>query len=230
MPLKGVVGVAPCVSVISPLRRCIMVGSKFGHWLVEGPAPNKHGKKRWVCKCECGTIKAVQETHLIHSQSTNCGCVRRSNMTKHGGSYSKTYSSWKGLRSRCQKSNRNARYNQKGIKVCDRWIKFENFLADMGERPFDGAQVDRINNNGDYTPENCRWASKDENNINKDNTRYVWYMGHQLTLRQLAEKTGLRLATLRNRHSRGWSDEKIVSPYKNSPVRAEVLRERRPCE
>ena len=97
------------------------------------------------------------------------------------------------------------RYGGRGISVCDRWMDFLNFYKDMGPRP-DGKQIDRIDNDGDYCPENCRWATRSENSRNKRNSQFVTYEGVRMTLMEASEKSGISFSALWNRLQKGDSD------------------------
>jgi hypothetical protein len=124
-----------------------------------------------------------------------------------------TYQSWRHIFQRCYNPKHNAynRYGGRGIKVCDRWLEsYENFLLDMGERPI-GMYLDRIDNNGDYTPENCRWATPKEQARNKRNNHLLTYNGETRCLAEWAEITGIHPQTLINRIRNGWDVPKALT-------------------
>jgi len=155
-----------------------LVGKQFSRWTVLSRGPNSDaGQTRWFCRCACGTMGLVQAASLKRADGIgSCGCaklellIKRS--TKHGhatNGISPTYHSWAGMKARCldPHSTHYKYYGKKGVKVCDRWRNsFENFLADMGEKPRKRS-LDRINTYGDYSPENCRWATPKEQASNK---------------------------------------------------------------
>ena len=133
-------------------------------------------------------------------------------MTRINGQITPTYLSWQRMKSRCSNPNAVdfARYGGRGIQVCDRWHSFENFLADMGERP-EGLQLDRINNDGNYEPRNCRWVSKKENARNRSSNIQLTVNCETHTAIEWSEKTGISAAIILGRISRGWDHEKAVS-------------------
>lgn len=134
---------------------------------------------------------------------------------------SAAYQSWLSMRHRCLNEKHDAypRYGGRGIKVCERWDSFENFLADMGERP-DGTSIDRVNNDGDYEPGNCRWATTQEQFANRRNTRLITYQGVTQTLAELARSVGVARATLHRRIFRsGLSVEEALAIPLNPPHR-----------
>lgn len=159
----------------------IKIGDKFSKLtVVDFVGVNKHRKRVWLCRCDCGNMTSVTTGQLIGHHSTSCGCTRLQNSikatkisnTKHGMKGTKEYKAWSEMKQRC--INKNAQqyknYGARGIKVCDRWLQsFENFYADMGKAP-DGFSIDRIDVNGDYCPENCRWVTNSVQSRNKRNS------------------------------------------------------------
>ena len=153
-----------------------VTGEQYGRWTVLGDCASK-GRKRYVkCRCECGTVRSVQLCHLKRKASLSCGCLHRElksngfHMT-HGcarkGLHSPEYRSWEAMlrRVRATEGKHYRDYVLRGITICERWIMFENFLADMGPRPF-GTSIDRVNNDGNYEPSNCRWATARQQRLN----------------------------------------------------------------
>ena len=135
---------------------------------------------------------------------------------RHGMSGTPTYKSWKNMIRRCTRPNHINKkdYKDRGISVCDRWRSFINFYQDMGDRP-PGYSLDRIDNNGNYTPKNCRWATKRQQDNNKRTNVFISHQGETLTLSQWSRKTGIHVRTLSNRYNRApdrdW-DSVRVSP------------------
>lgn len=167
----------------------------------------------WICKCDCGGSIRTRTSALNNGHAQSCGC-RRGGIT-HGHTKNRiitiTFSTWQSMLMRC-KSHKS--YAGKGIKVCDRWKhSFENFLADMGERPSLEHTLDRYPNAaGDYEPSNCRWATKVEQANNRCTTNVFDYNGRKVTLNDLCAETGISYERLRHRIVRaGWPVELAVT-------------------
>ena len=154
--------------------KCIkidLVSQQFGRLLVVKAAPNdKWNKAQWYCQCSCGRVLVVLSRRLRSGVTKSCGCIVRDcpNQLTHGMSNTRTYITWQHMKDRCYNSNHvyYDNYGGRGITVCGMWLdSFENFLEDMGERP-EGQSIDRINNDGNYEPSNCRWATRKEQYAN----------------------------------------------------------------
>lgn len=149
-----------------------LTGKKFGRLTAVEFLGSLSLSSVWLCLCECGGTKNVGSYLLRRGDTRSCGCMQRENAAslkmKHGLSTSSTYRSWSAMICRCTKPYTNSYelYGGRGISVCARWAEFENFLADMGERPA-GRSIDRIDCDGNYEPSNCRWATASQQQRNK---------------------------------------------------------------
>lgn len=140
------------------------------------------GAKKWVVRCSCGTVKSVHSSNVIRGLTRSCGClniqVSTAKSMKHGsasgGKVSRTYETWRSMKKRCLNEAEPCfpNYGGRGITICDRWMIFENFLEDMGERP-EGLTIDRIDNEDGYNPSNCRWATKKQQANNRRVARWT---------------------------------------------------------
>lgn len=190
-------------------------GRQFGDLEVikEAVSSPRNYRKIYVCFCSCGVAKEIRHDHLLSGASTSCGkCKAGLQNKKHGMYATSTYNSWASMKSRCNsfKSTSYPHYGKKGIKICDRWNKFENFIEDMGVRP-ENTSLERIDVNGDYTLENCRWATREEQSINKTNTKYLTYRGETKSQAEWSKLTGIKQGTIYKRLKLGWSVDRALS-------------------
>lgn len=157
----------------------------------------------WKCLCDCGQETYVSGSNLETGNTASCGCLFVKTHTTHGKTKNRVYAIWKGMRRRCQspKAIEYRNYGGRGISVCKRWEKFENFFEDMGDPP-DGLTLERINNNGNYTPSNCCWAPYKDQLNNRRNNRVIEAFGRKQTITQWAEELKIPLSTIRNRLDR----------------------------
>lgn len=175
-------------------------------------------------KCQCGTVSKIRVDHVKSGLIKSCGCLQSIRMrelkTKHGhckrGARTSEFSSWVSMRQRCLDKNSKAwpRYGGRGIKICDRWLdSFENFLADMGKKPSPLHSIERKDNNGNYGPDNCIWATAKEQANNRRSNHKVELDGKNLTLSQWSSETGIPMGTISVRLRQGWPErESIFTP------------------
>lgn len=173
-----------------------LIGQRFGRLIVRRRAENIGRHVAWNCTCACGKRTVVTTCNLRKGHTQSCGCLRaekaRLSYPVHGMSRTAIYNSWTGMLDRVRNPNtrRYSRYGGRGITVCDRWLSFENFYADMGDRPSPDHSLDRVDNNGPYSPENCRWATLEEQNNNKVNNRFASVGGIAMTFARASRALG----------------------------------------
>jgi hypothetical protein len=170
-------------------------GRQFGRLTVIEENGRVHNRKAWLCMCECGNEITLSSNRLLHKEGTkSCGCLRSeisaSKATKHGMAHTRIYEIWSSMKKRCEnKKNKNYnRYGGRGIKVCERWREFENFFEDMKEGYEEHLTIDRIDNNGDYEPSNCKWSTQQEQTSNYSRNILVTINGETDTLKNTCIK------------------------------------------
>lgn len=198
-----------------------MTGKEIGRLRVVGRAGfTPKGQAIWSCLCLCGKETLVRGADLRNGHTQSCGCLfaerarevaARANIT-HGLSNTVVYRAWKSMRERCGRPSHNqyADYGGRGIQVCDRWHTFTNFVADMGHPP-PKTSLDRIDNNGDYEPANCRWATASEQQNNRRSTVKHAINGVEKSVSQWARDAGLSPACVFQRLRAGWLFERAIS-------------------
>uniref|UniRef100_A0A6M3IL93 Uncharacterized protein n=1 Tax=viral metagenome TaxID=1070528 RepID=A0A6M3IL93_9ZZZZ len=195
------------------MKRLDLTGQKFGRLTAIQIDENRHsGRIYWHCQCECGkrTIKSRQL--LTTGQTTSCGCKlvdsARERFTTHGMSSSIEYFSWFHMKARCYKTydKEYKNYGARGISVCARWLEsFQNFFSDMGLKPSKKHEIERIDNDGDYSPENCKWATRTEQANNTRHNHFVTIGNKTQTIAQWSRELGIKNQTVRNRLYHGWT-------------------------
>ncbi len=193
-------------------------GKRFGKLVALAAMPVRmRGQIAWLCICDCGKEHVVPSYHLAKGQTTSCGCHGRAilgkNSVTHGDSKSPEYITWTCLRGRClnPRNKKYPSYGGRGIKVCERWNRFENFLADMGRRPSPQHSIDRKDNDGDYSPENCRWATLETQANNKRVNRSITIGSETLNASQWERRMGFKPDIIHSRLTRGWTPERAVT-------------------
>lgn len=181
-----------------------ILGKKFGRLtVISGPERNQKGLLVWRCVCECGGEKVDVSGHLRSGFVQSCGCLHRdgSRLQRHGMSKTRFWQTWMGMKARCLNSNSPfyRHYGGRGITVCERWMRFENFQEDMMEGYSDNLTIDRIDVNKGYSKENCRWATKQEQARNTTRNIDIEYNGVTKRIYEWAEDLGIPYQTLYNR-------------------------------
>lgn len=203
-----------------------MAGKKFGRlFVIERAGSQRFANSTaamWRCRCDCGDETVAQGRHIRNGATRSCGCGEREARANgpslthghtRGGEFSPEYETWRGMIERCANPDHvgAVSYVTRGITVCERWREsFEAFLADMGPRP-EGKTIDRIDNSGPYSPENCRWATNAEQSRNKRNNHMLTARGETLCLADWAARVGTSPTTILGRLNRGWSESDAVT-------------------
>lgn len=193
---------------------------EFGRLIVLRFVGYKNKSSQWLCLCVCGNERVVSAAHL--GRDTNsCGCLRiemsaAKNRT-HGMSGTPEHNTWLWIIQRTSnpQNKRFGDYGERGIRLCERWRSFENFLADMGLRPSPQHSIERKDNNGDYEPGNCEWATNEQQAANRRSNINLSLNGETHHLAEWSRRIGVKRATLEYRWHAGWDDAKILT----TPVR-----------
>lgn len=199
-----------------------LVGQQFARLTVLSRAGSQNKKSTWLCRCQCGKEVVVKSDNLKNGNTKSCGCQKRDSTiatmqaTKrtHGMSQTSEYKIWVHMKQRCENPNYGMypEYGGRGITVCKQWSEsFEAFYRDMGARPGPEYSIDRKDVNGNYEPNNCRWATDEEQSSNRRNNHYIEYNGQRKTLTQWSREVGLHPTTIRLRLRAGWSVERAFT-------------------
>lgn len=198
------------------MRATNETGNKYGKLTVLCRVENNpRGKQRVRCRCECGAEIEVLVNSLRTGNTRSCGCAMGEGHITHGLNRSLTHRIWCNMKTRCTnpKATGYNRYGGRGVTICDRWQSFENFLEDMGECP-SGMSLDRYpNRSGNYDPDNCRWATRQEQGENRDSTRRLEAFGEIKTVREWMDdpRCVAGLGTFNYRIVRGWAIEDALT-------------------
>lgn len=195
-----------------------IIGEKFGRLTVtKFSHMDKGGNSFWDCLCTCGKSKSINRSHLKKGYTKSCGCIHIERSTKHNLCESSTYHIWSHMIQRCTNENTEFfhRYGGRGITVCNKWLTFEGFLEDMGERP-KGLSIDRKDNNQGYYKDNCRWATLKEQANNNSRNHLITYNNKTQNIEQWSKELGMNRGTLWSRLvTYRWSVEKAIT----TPIR-----------
>lgn len=218
----------------------INIGDIFGRWKIiafDEEKSKEKGRRYYICECQCGSgiIKSIAKYSLTSGASTSCGCYNKEQVSKthkkHGAYCSSLYCVWENMKQRCLNKNHPSykNYGERGIKICKEWmdnyIKFENWALENGYSK--NLTIDRIDNDKDYCPENCRFIPFIENQNNKRTNTYLEFNGEMHTIAEWARKLNINTRTLVTRlDTLGWSIEKALSTpakkYKNRKENVDV--------
>lgn len=197
-----------------------LTGKKFGRWTVLERAGNDAQKAAtWRCRCECGSEKVVRGYALRYGHTKSCGCLQSEQIAKrnmkHGGSRSHIYMVWDGMRKRCYNPNEPAykNYGGRGIRVCDEWLNsfvaFREWAIENGYS--DGLSIDRIDVNGNYCPENCRWSDAKTQCNNRRTNRYITFNEENHTISEWSAISGIPQDVIRYRLKAGWGVKRALT-------------------
>ncbi len=197
-------------------KRDDLAGRRFTHLVAEEfTGMDSSGRALWLCRCDCGNTKIVPGSKLKSGDYKSCGCMHHK--YGHGQSDTRIYHIWRTMKARCVDSNSHKyhAYGGRGIKVCDEWLNsFESFYEwAMANGYQEDLSIDRIDNDGDYCPENCRWVTQKEQANNTRKNRLLTHNGETHTVAEWATIVGITKAALYHRLSRGWSvKEALTTP------------------
>lgn len=198
-------------------KRIELTGQRFGRLTVLRFVGKRESEHLWRCRCNCGNASVVNGGNLRTGHTRSCGCLHSeattARNTTHGMSHSRGYRHWADMISRCENPNCEGfrYYGGRGITVCSRWRRsFENFILDMGQPPA-GLQIERRNNDGNYEPGNCYWATRSQNARNKRSNHRITFRGRTLCIAEWAEALGVSEHLIDGRLRNGWSHERTLS-------------------
>lgn len=193
-------------------------GKRFGRLVVVKRAANSGRTTRWECLCDCGNVVTVRQPDLHAGRTQSCGCIHKEQLADrnrtHNLSYTRLCSIWRAMKVRCYstKSKAYSNYGGRGIAVCDEWKNnLEAFYSWAIAHGYDEhLTLDRIDVNGNYCPENCRWTDRKTQANNTRSNRVIEYDGKRLTIAQWSSETGIKPHTIRRRLELGWTIEKAL--------------------
>ena len=196
-------------------------GMKFNRLEVLYKAEERyHSSSLWVCRCDCGTIKKVTYSRLVHGTVKSCGCLiadsTRERHTTHGLTHHPLFITWGSMKKRCYNPNdkRYNRYGGRGIKICDEWLDFQTFYDWAIAHGYKkGLSIERKNVDGNYEPDNCCWITIQEQARNRSNTRWVEYKDKKYCASEFARMMGTTPNIMRNRLNHGLSGDEIAKEF-----------------
>lgn len=207
------------------MRYLNLTGQKFGKLTAVAKKDVRGSHVYWLCECECGNTKIVRGSHLTNGHVRSCGCIPR--YRTHGGTKTRLYNIWASMKERCLNPNVPGykNYGGRGITICDEWRNgfeiFQKWALENGYK--DTLSLERVQNDGPYSPANCRWATRKEQANNTRKNRKWMHNGEEKTVPQLSRESGLAQGTIRSRLAKGWSVERAIAPLKfESPKKKSV--------
>ena len=194
-----------------------LTGERFGKLVVNSFDCKKGTRTYWNCDCDCGGSRIVSNDHLRNGDIVDCGCYKRhiSHWQKHGMYNSRLYNVWSLMKERCYNSNRKEypNYGGRGIEVCPEWLDAKTFIEWALKNGYeDNLTIDRIDINGNYCPQNCRWVSRKAQQNNRRNNRLITYKGETKTITQWANEYSIPYYVVSKRYDKlGWTFERAIS-------------------
>lgn len=197
------------------VRQEKMDALRYGRLEIISKAASRNGQVYMLCRCDCGKEKEIALSSLKRGLTQSCGCYRRDKgpgNQSHKQTYTRTYKVWLSMRQRCLNPNNPAykNYGGRGITIAPEWDSYQRFWEDMGDVP-DGMSIERIDNDGNYEPGNCRWATRLEQGRNTRKCRAITFQGTTKTITEWAEQYGLQKSTLSQRIRNGWDMERALT-------------------
>lgn len=202
-----------------------MQDKRFGRLVVVREAEPQiqvlRSRRYWLCQCDCGATSLTEQSKLLSGHTRSCGCLKtergrengKRNRT-HGRTHTAEYFAWGAMLRRCTDPHNIGYkdYGGRGITVCERWRSFAAFFADMGPRSSPAHSIDRFpDNNGNYEPGNCRWATKEEQDNNRRSSRFLTFQGQRLSCAQWARRLGFHYNLIYQRLRKGWTIERTLT-------------------
>ena len=201
-----------------------MTGKKFGRWtVIERSDNSKRGNAQWICKCDCGTTSIVRGDLMRIGHSTSCGCIATEKLvrysTKHGDTrdsgWAREYKVWSHIKQRClnPKDSHYKYYGGRGICICDRWLNsYVNFLVDMGRCP-KSLTIERIDNDGNYEPGNCKWATQKEQVRNRSNNVWIEFDNKRMIQTDWLRELGVTWGKWNYWLKQGFSEGALITRF-----------------
>jgi hypothetical protein len=195
-------------------KRMDITGQRYNRLSVVKFIERRNGHSFFRCRCDCGNVMVATLNSLRNGNTQSCGCLHRERTATHGLSHTAEYDCWTSMIQRCYnpKNTNYRRYGARGIVVCTRWRdSFEHFIADMGRRPSRKHSIEREDNSGDYSPENCKWATRRQQLANRRCSRTVEYRGQTMLVSEFGRLIGRNKSTVYWHLSRGRTGEEIAA-------------------